>query len=373
MPRSSGSAADHALVAHAARHGHRISVRQVERWREQGLIPKSERRWLGRGRGSTSTPAEGSPELVLWLAEHARPGNRPNNLALRAFGAGLAVPGQTVRGAFAAAIDRATLSIEGAEAGEATPDAVADRAVEATLSATLVPARIRRIDRALSTLGINWAAQELANLDPGFGAASQQITSADVTNAAIQMILGGRQGADLATMGSLARALAPSGAASPFAGNLEYYWPDYSSHEDVLVTPDGELAILPIGDMRDYFKSLARSAQLSELSAAWKMSTQLPIWAGNLCDAVEAEIRNGTPGQAVREWMFSTLGPSRALLITGLRGKKSQPADLASTALVLIFIKKMILELRKAMPNGHFELLSSELVPQFLADFWNGQ
>ncbi len=167
MPRSTASEADQHLIADAARHGAVITARQLERWRAQGLLAPNVRRALGRGRGSTSQPPPGAGEMVAWLAGNARPGRRPGDLTLLAFAAGLAVPEDTVRASFADAVTGIRLPVEAGMPPGAAPEDVADAAVAAGTRFTMVPARIRRIDRALAQRGVDWSLPELARLDPG--------------------------------------------------------------------------------------------------------------------------------------------------------------------------------------------------------------
>jgi hypothetical protein len=155
MPRSVTSASDRQLIADAARYGAKVTARHLERWRASGLIAPNVRRALGRGRGSTSEPPAGAVELVVWLAGSAGPGRRPRDLALLAFAADLAVPENTVRMSFAGAIAGIRLTVEAGMPPGATPDDVADAAVAAGQRVTMVPARIRRIDRDLARFGIN--------------------------------------------------------------------------------------------------------------------------------------------------------------------------------------------------------------------------
>src|SRR5947207_9253500 len=131
MPRSTASAADQQLIADASRHGAVVTASQLERWRTAGLLAPNIRRALGRGRGSTSEPPPGAAELVTWLAGNARSGRRPGDLALLTFADGLAVPGDTVRAAFAAVVDGIRLPIEASAPPGATPEDVADAAVAA--------------------------------------------------------------------------------------------------------------------------------------------------------------------------------------------------------------------------------------------------
>jgi hypothetical protein len=104
MPRSTPSKADQQLIEYARQRGVTVTGRQLERWRGSGLLAPNIRGYPGRGRGSTSMPPPGAAELVVWLATNERPGRRPADIALLAFAAGLAVPEDTVRSAFTAAI-----------------------------------------------------------------------------------------------------------------------------------------------------------------------------------------------------------------------------------------------------------------------------
>ncbi|GAA4730072.1 YaaC family protein [Phytohabitans rumicis] len=108
MPRGTASAADQQLLAHADAASVRVTASQMARWRAHGLLPANARRALGRGKGSTSIPAGGADELVVFLGRQARAGRRPHDLALLAFDAGLAVPEPA---ALAATIRRVTLKM----------------------------------------------------------------------------------------------------------------------------------------------------------------------------------------------------------------------------------------------------------------------
>src|SRR5262249_28538861 len=156
-----------------AEHGHVITARRVERWRAHGLLPANQQEALGRGRGSTSESPTEAFELVVWLAEHTRPGQRPRDLVLGAFGAGLAVPEATVRGAFVDAINGIELAVERTMPPGTNPEEIAGAVVETGWRGSLVPARIRRIDRTLAKAGVDWAHPTLAALDPGHGSGQE--------------------------------------------------------------------------------------------------------------------------------------------------------------------------------------------------------
>lgn len=215
MARSPASEADKQLIADADRHGATVTARQLERWRASGLLAPNVRRYPGRGRGSMSQPPPGGTGLVVWLAANARPCRRPGDLALLAFAEGLAVPEDTVRAAFAAALTSIRLPIEATMPG-AAPEDVADAAVTAGQQITMVPARIRRIDHALARHGIDWSGPELARLDPG--RSDPPPDSRYWVYTAVQVMLSGGAGIDMGTIGSLARAIAPSAVSRPSPG-----------------------------------------------------------------------------------------------------------------------------------------------------------
>ncbi len=307
-----------------------------------------------------------------WLARHARPGHRPHDLALRAFGEGFAVPEQTVRAAFIAAIGRVVVPGELSGGSAVAPNAaVSDLIASGLGGGSLVPARVRRIDRGLARMGIDWANPELASLDPGFESGDGLVENADAALAAAQMALTGGDAADVATLGKLARAMAPDGAAAPFAGRLEYQWPDQGSDGvDNLVDEEGNFSLLPKGDFRDHLREVVHAVSPAELLAAWHAAELLPAWADDLCEVVEREIAAGTPGQRSQEWFFAALGPSRSFLMIALRDRKRRPADTAMTAMLLISMRLMLDALRERVPDGHFDLLAHPVaMPAFLTDF----
>ena len=323
---------------------------------------------MAGGGAVQSEPAPGAVELVVWLAGHAGPGRRPGDLALLAFGEGLAVPEAGVRGAFVGAANRAELSVERELPSGSAPADVADAAVAAGLSATMVPARIRRIDKALARLGVNWAPPELTALEPGPGSTS--VTANDWTSTAVEVLMTGGGGVDLGTLGGIARAMGPAGAAAPVAGLLEYGWPGNEEEADSLLNEDSGLNFLPSRDLREQLRDLADCTPIRELADAWRMAEQMPQWATNLCDQVEREIANRQPGDAMREWWDGAFGPPRLMLSMALRDRRAGPAGIATTALLLIMVRNMIRLLRQHLPMGQFDLLAHPTVtPPFLVSF----
>lgn len=68
------SPADQDLVRRVAESGYPVSVAQLERWRQRGLLPRPDVRHLGRGRGTRVVSySEQVVEAAALLAEHARP------------------------------------------------------------------------------------------------------------------------------------------------------------------------------------------------------------------------------------------------------------------------------------------------------------
>jgi hypothetical protein len=372
MPRSAASEADRQLIADAARHGTVVTARQLERWRARGLLAPNIRRPLGRGRGSTSEPPPGAAELVAWLATNARPGRRPADLALLAFAAGLAVPEDTVRAAFAGAVTGIRLAAEASMPPGAAPEDVADAAVAAGRRFTMVPSRIRRIDQDLAQRGVNWSFPELAALDPG--RSDSRLAGSDWVYSAVRLIRSGGEGIDMGTIGALVRTLAPAGGVAPLAGQVEYRWPISRGEEPSGLPDDEEVlgSMLGGGDLRDQVRELAMTAPAAELRDAFRLAAGLPGWADDTCAAVEREIAAGQLGEASKEWITISFGLARLLMPMALRDRQAGPASTAITALVLVFIRNKIRTLRQLLPAGNFDVLNNPLVaPSFVIDFLN--
>jgi hypothetical protein len=111
----------------------------------------------------------------------------------------------------------------------------------------------------------------------------------------------------------------------------------------------------------------------AEMQDAFDLAAGLPGWADSTCAAVEREIAAGKLSGAAKEWAVSSAlggGLARLLLTMTLRDKNAGPASTAITALVLIFVRNMIRDLRQLVPAGNFEVLNIPLIaPSFLLDF----
>jgi hypothetical protein len=364
MPRSPASAADQQMIADAARRSATVTARQFERWRASGLLAPNIRSYPGRGRGSTSVPPPGAASLVAWLAANAGPGRRPGDLALLAFAEGLAVPENTVR----AAVTSIGLPVEAAMPG-AAPEDIAAAAATGGQRIPMVPARIRRIDRALARCGIDWSWPELARLDPGRSDVPPD--SSYWAYVAVQVMLSGGADLDMGTIGSFARAFAPAGGVAPIAGQIEYRWSDSPAEERDNAPGDEDLlALLGAGDLRDQARNLAMTAPAAELRDACQVAAAMTAWADATCAAVEREIADGRPGGAVTEWVTTALGPGRLVMAVALHDQDAGPASTAATAVRLILIRNMLRGVRQLMPDGNFDALRNAMVaPEFLADF----
>jgi hypothetical protein len=301
----------------------------------------------------------------MWLAAHAGPGKRPRDLALLAFGAGHAVPEATVRAAFTAAIDKIVLPQEALGA----TDEIADAVVAAGTHATMLPARVRKIDAKLALIGAPWTAPDLLALDKG--SVSEPATADDWKYVAIQVLREGGRGVDISTLGAMARSLLPAGAAAPVASRMEYGWPGNDEDAATLLTENGELATVPHVDLRDHFRELAADSPLADLRDAWQAAEQLRHWAVALCDAVERELAEGRPGPACEEWWIGSLGPSRLQLVASLRTKDAGPFDLAQTALQLVMERNYMQNLQTLTPEGNFGILQTPyLLPPPILNFY---
>ena len=107
MTRSAPSRADVALIDALADRELDVSPYQLERWRTAGLLPRNNRRPLGRGKGSTSELDDVAVELAARLAEHARQGRAmPGSHIIERFAKGQRLEEDRIREAFHALLDR---------------------------------------------------------------------------------------------------------------------------------------------------------------------------------------------------------------------------------------------------------------------------
>ena len=361
MPRAQASATDAQLVVQAAGVGLTISTRQIERWREQGLIPRNIRRGQGRGRGSRSDAPPGTAELVMCLAQHARRGRRPRDLALLAFGAGLAVPELTIRRALAGVVENVSSLMDKHSAHVVEPAMV----LIGRSLVSVVPQRIRRIDRAICVT-VDLADPLLTAQDVGYQTSGGLTLSAfgDVARLVVQ---DGLDAIDVGTIAAMSRSLLPAGAA-PLAGLLEFNVPAAATSDGAaLLSDEGGLVFLPAGNFPRYLRNLAERTPLGELVDMWQLAGQLSRWATDLCDRVERELESGELGDAALEWMWTSIGAARPWLAMAIRDK-NRPADIACSTLMLIFVRDMLRWLRQHIPNGRFDFLLHPVgLPRVLA------
>ena len=73
------------LIGMVRRRGVEVSLAQLERWRTAGVLPRNERRGLGRGAGSVSMVSADSVKIAAALGLAARPGRPLHQTVLQIF------------------------------------------------------------------------------------------------------------------------------------------------------------------------------------------------------------------------------------------------------------------------------------------------
>lgn len=187
----------------------------------------------------------------------------------------------------------------------------------------------------------------------------------------MQVVLSGGAGLNMATIGSLARAMAPAGGVAPIAGQVEYRWPISPAEErDDAPGDEDLLALFGTGDLRDRAQALAMTTPAAELRDAYQVAAAMTAWADGACTAIEREIADGQPGDAVTEWVTTALGPARMVMAVALRDQDAGPASTAATSVLLILIRNLLRAVRQLTPDGNFDVLRNPMVaPTFLTDF----
>lgn len=129
VPAAVATEADLALIAAAAGCEVRVTVRQLQDWRQDGLIPSPTVRHLGRGRGTASSYPEGTVAQVVAAARALDADRNRDRAVLRIFAAGHSVPEPRLRAAYEVTLTKieddarrmlSVLSAEAAEDAEAT-------------------------------------------------------------------------------------------------------------------------------------------------------------------------------------------------------------------------------------------------------------
>ncbi|MGW0345932.1 hypothetical protein ACWDX8_04875 [Streptomyces anthocyanicus] len=359
MSSSDGpSAADQQLIDHAARHDLTITAKQLVGWRRAGLLPGNiPGGGLGQGRGSTSTPLPESFDLVVALGRMSGRGKRPTDLALLLFAEGLPVPEKTVRAAFRAVVDTATLPDEGDGADDGLDlderlDRFSHQLPDSAQTVTLVPARARRIDERIARI-LGKLSADLVELDRN--AEPPRLTPQDATLTAVTATLGGS--VPLQDIGALLRAMRPGLQANPFASLVETTQEDVPEAAARIIADDGSLTFIPAGDARDLLRALADTASLEDLAAGWHTAAQVREWALDLCQRVERELDAGQLGEAVEEWLHGRLLPSGVSVTETLRARRWPPSKGAFSALMLLFQCQMFVLLDGLVPGCQWHVL----------------
>lgn len=360
------SSADQELIDHARQHATIVSGAQLERWRAHGLLAPNQQRALGRGRGSTSSPAPGSHELVVFLGSQARSGRRRHDLALLALDAGLAVPAEAVRQALAASVKRLKIRAEDSPAPDerqARSDwawRIAERELSAHSTSTLVPNRMRAIDEQLSEM-MTEMNRAVGPFDRGT-VGSEPMSAKDIDLLSLVAVLGGGQEIAGPVMAQMLRAFGPHDSASPAASMLEYEDnPDMTQLRD-----ERGLPLIPDGDIRQDLLLVIADASQQDLEVAWRAAGAQRTWALELIAAVEKEIATGIVGPACVQWLAGNVIPlSRMAMRLELRTHRESVSNKASTAVSMLRIGRSLRMLPQVIPGGLFHLLPA-ILPPFL-------
>ncbi|WP_432830541.1 hypothetical protein [Dactylosporangium sp. CA-092794] len=371
MPRKPASRADEQLLDAARLRNAPTTITKLERWRAAGLVPPNLIRSLGRGRGTTSTAHRDALDLVVWLVQHARPGRRPHDLALKAFGDGLPVPLTTVRAAWRAAVHRLVVPGEQSAPVPAGAEERAERAWDLAERAAagrrtgivVIPRRMRRIDARITGYGMPWNVPDLAQYDRGL-AGSEPVMAKELTTFAVAGVLAGAAELTGPAMAPYVRAVLPPGAASPIASWMEY--PEGDIRDAADVADDTGLRLLPAGDVRQHLLRVIDGAPPEQLRAAWRAAADMRAWALGECAAVEAELDSGALGDATVRWMLAAaIGLPRFFVRDVLTDRRWSTATRVATAITLLDFGAGMQRLRQLVPDAQFDLLP-QILPLFL-------
>ena len=66
------------------------------------------------------------------------------------------------------------------------------------------------------------------------------------------------------------------------------------------------------------------TAPAAELRDAYQTAEAMTAWADGACTAVEREIADGQPGDAVREWVTTAFGPARLIMAVAHCGTRTR-------------------------------------------------
>ncbi|MGP3950884.1 hypothetical protein [Streptomyces sp. 7N604] len=118
------------------------------------------------------------------------------------------------------------------------------------------------------------------------------------------------------------------------------------------------LGTVPVGDIRDALRAIANATALEDLKAAWYATQDTRAWAVDLCQRSETALgARRLDDDAVREWFDTRSWPAGTWLITMLRERHPSPAGDALTTLLLLMQRESFRMLRRAIPDGQWDLL----------------
>ncbi|MFE4604169.1 hypothetical protein ACFRKE_25320 [Kitasatospora indigofera] len=311
-------------------------------------------------------------DLVVWLARHRRPGTDRAYVALRAFGAGLPVPEDTVRAAFVRATQEAANELhrgfgplpEHGDLQEWVYDG-ADTLVGSRMHRLgAAERRIRTIDQQVGAFMRPAAAEFAAQYDPG----AAQAEALDSTDRKFHSAVAAMAGPGELTPDTLAR------YARGLVGGGMPQWSAHLLETDpgdplvaVAVTPVHQFPELPANSAVNHLYSVARDAPLDGLRAAWTAVGQMPGWAEEICAAAESELAAEQPDTGIARWAFGMVFPvDRVFLADALAEPSPTPGQQAVTALTLQLMADAINTTLRITDNDGREAMRL-LAPPFLA------
>ena len=96
----------------------------------------------------------------------------------------------------------------------------------------------------------------------------------------------------------------------------------------------------------------------------------MAAWADRACAAVEREIADGQPGDAVTGWVTTALGPARLMMAVALQGQGRGPGQHGRHRPDADHDPQHDQGRAPALPAGNFDVLKNPMIaPPFLADF----
>jgi hypothetical protein len=141
------SAEKRALIDGAAQHGARVTSKQIDRWRLDGVLPKAAPHGRGKGRGVARVSPEATLRQLVALVSILRQNRSLDHAALRLWLGGFSVPITRVRRALASLVARPWKTMIDRATDRKRLDAEAARFEETILRRKRAPKATKRLAR----------------------------------------------------------------------------------------------------------------------------------------------------------------------------------------------------------------------------------